>query len=190
MTKLWSNIALFRDSLILIATKTSLSNSILYSPGSSYLEFLSLNSTPGVATTYIGHFDDGASESILIPDPGMPFGNSRQRHIFVSCSRHPLFNLLQCIRYNVHGDTREHIWCMHRHFRACTWPLLTDNQRQLLNSACTRVWSSNILLRNSTCSRVMNTLSHILWPFNCLGMWDRMACTACGWYNHSCTPRV
>ena len=42
-----------------------------------------LNSTPGVETTFVGHFDDGTSHSILVPGPGLPFGNSRQRHLFV-----------------------------------------------------------------------------------------------------------
>ena len=49
----------------------------------SQLQFLPLNSTPGVETTFVGHFDDGTSHSILVPGPGLPFGNSRQRHLFV-----------------------------------------------------------------------------------------------------------
>lgn len=56
---------------------------LFYPPGVSQLQFLPLNSTPGVETTFVGHFDDGASHSILVPGPGLPFGNSRQRHLFV-----------------------------------------------------------------------------------------------------------
>lgn len=51
--------------------------------GFTVLEFLNLNSTGGVVTQSVGHFDDGVSHAINIPQ-GIPFGSLHHTFIFVS----------------------------------------------------------------------------------------------------------
>lgn len=46
-------------------------------------EFISLNTTDGVMTEFVGHYDDGVSHAIHVPN-GFPFGNLQHTFIFVS----------------------------------------------------------------------------------------------------------
>ena len=50
--------------------------------GLNVLPFLALNATDGVETEEVGHFDDGVSHAILVPQ-GFHFGNTLQNIIFV-----------------------------------------------------------------------------------------------------------
>ena len=43
-------------------------------PQTPALPYINLGSTDGVEREYVGHFDDGVSHAINIPD-GFPFGN-------------------------------------------------------------------------------------------------------------------
>ena len=45
--------------------------------------YLSLGITPGVEREYVGHFDDGVSHAIHIPD-GFPFGNFIHSSVYVN----------------------------------------------------------------------------------------------------------
>ena len=47
------------------------------------LQYLSLDTTPGVEREYVGHFDDGVSHAIHISD-GFPFGNFIHSSVYVS----------------------------------------------------------------------------------------------------------
>ncbi len=49
----------------------------------SVLQFIAINSTDGVLAESVGHFDDGVSHAIYVPQ-GIPFGNLQHTFIFVS----------------------------------------------------------------------------------------------------------
>ena len=46
------------------------------------LPYVSLGTTDGVDIEYVGHFDDGVSHAIYIPD-GLPFGNFIHSYVYV-----------------------------------------------------------------------------------------------------------
>jgi hypothetical protein len=52
---------------------------------SQVLPYISLGTTDGVEREYVGHFDDGVSHAIHIPD-GLPFGNFVHSSVYVSLS--------------------------------------------------------------------------------------------------------
>lgn len=52
------------------------------------LPYVSLGSTDGVDREYVGHFDDGVSHAIHIPD-GFPFGNLIHSSVYVSYTEVP-----------------------------------------------------------------------------------------------------
>ena len=51
-------------------------------PNLSELPYVSLGTTDGVDKEYVGHFDDGVSHAIYIPD-GLPFGNFIHSYVYV-----------------------------------------------------------------------------------------------------------
>ncbi len=46
-------------------------------------QFIEMNTTNGVIAESVGHFDDGVSHAIHVPQ-GFPFGNLQHTFIFVS----------------------------------------------------------------------------------------------------------
>lgn len=58
-------------------------------PTSPVLPYISLGTTDGVEMEYVGHFDDGVSHAIHIPD-GFPFGTFLHSSVYVSLSLHTL----------------------------------------------------------------------------------------------------
>ena len=61
----------------------------------AWLPYLSLRSTPGVATYTVARFDDGTSPPIPIPT-GFPIGNSNASVAYVSGYTNNIFKKLRC----------------------------------------------------------------------------------------------
>ena len=61
-------------------------------PSSSFLPYVSLGTTDGVETEYVGHFDDGVSHAIHIPN-GFPFGTFLHSSVYVSLSYIPCLHV-------------------------------------------------------------------------------------------------
>lgn len=68
---------------IIIITSSSLEYIGYPYTDTSVFQFLTLNNTAGVTAEFVGHFDDGVSHAILVPQ-GFPFGDLHHAFIFVS----------------------------------------------------------------------------------------------------------
>ena len=78
-------------------------------PSFPVLPYVSLGTTDGVETEYVGHFDDGVSHAIHIPN-GFPFGTFLHSSVYVSLNNCIAFSqvyLTKKVCLGVHELTNE-----------------------------------------------------------------------------------